>query len=316
MANLAIKGHPIRGRELITLLEMLGGVDKYSIYKTEENLLYCLRSGDNVIIATYPSSSFSIFTLEEFLEKYPYKVGDKVLINDDENDVHTISSMHWDDYWDKVVYRIASVDGMVDAHVWFADEMEPYKKQISHKEAIRDYIAPKQETNEDLCLFKIDLKNAKASKEIEVILGDYEFVLKDGKTYFIKKQPQYPKNYCECCEVLDAHPSRSVDSTFITGLTDYEDNLSNLMSDLYKLLICRDAYWKIAGKEMGLGEPWKPLDDGITHKKYVIQTVNGEITKLDTWCKTRNILELPTPEMRDVFYEHFKDLIEMCKEFI
>ena len=38
--------------------------------------------------------------------------------------------------------------------------------------------------------------------EIEVILGDYEFILKDGKTYFVKKQSQYPKDYEKCCEEL------------------------------------------------------------------------------------------------------------------
>ena len=38
--------------------------------------------------------------------------------------------------------------------------------------------------------------------EIEVVLGDYEFILKDGKTYFVKKKPKYPKTYEECCKVL------------------------------------------------------------------------------------------------------------------
>ena len=307
MSNIAILGHATRGKEVIEILEMLGGKNVYNL-TGDENMAYYILENQEIKggIAIFGDEPYIFLTLKDFLEKYPYKVGDKILINDDENDVHTISSMHWIDEVNRVAYRIEAIDGMVDAHVWYADEMEPYKRQVSHKEAMRDYIAPKQETNEDLCLFKIDLKNAKASKEIEVILGDYEFVLKDGKTYFVKKKPQYPKNYCDCCQLVgDIHEEDEVDG--------YKHKL---LFAFQRLLRCRDAYWKIAGEELGLGKPWNPLDDGTTHEKYVIQTVNGEITKLNTWCKTRNILELPTAEMRDIFYEHFKDLIEMCKEFI
>ena len=52
-------------------------------------------------------------------------------------------------------------------------------------------------------LVQIDLtKELCVADEVEVILGDYEFILKDGKTYFIKKKPQYPKTYEECCEIM------------------------------------------------------------------------------------------------------------------
>lgn len=79
MATLAIKGHSERGNEVIERLEMLGGNNKYHINITECNLLYTIRKGDDAIIATYPNSNISkIYTLEEFDEKFPYKVGDKV----------------------------------------------------------------------------------------------------------------------------------------------------------------------------------------------------------------------------------------------
>ena len=82
--QLAIKGHETRGKEVIEILKMLGGDNKYHINITEYNLLYTIREDDDVIIGTYPNNSISqIYTLEEFLEKFPYKVGDKVLIRDD-----------------------------------------------------------------------------------------------------------------------------------------------------------------------------------------------------------------------------------------
>ena len=39
--KLAIKGNPKRSKEVIKILEMLGGVNKDYIINTEENLLYC-----------------------------------------------------------------------------------------------------------------------------------------------------------------------------------------------------------------------------------------------------------------------------------
>ena len=52
-------------------------------------------------------------------------------------------------------------------------------------------------------LIQIDLtRELCVADEVEVILGDYEFVLKDGKTYFAKKKPQYPKTYEECAQIL------------------------------------------------------------------------------------------------------------------
>lgn len=36
MAKLAIKGHPTRGKEIIEILEMLGGINKYNLQGNED----------------------------------------------------------------------------------------------------------------------------------------------------------------------------------------------------------------------------------------------------------------------------------------
>ena len=82
------------------------------------------------------------------------------------------------------------------------------------------------------------------------------------------------------------------------------------MQNLYRVLICRDAYWKIVGD-------WKPnytntLSNGV---KYVIEVNKGILTK-STCADVSKILVFPTSEMRDVFLENFRGLIEACKEFI
>lgn len=127
----------------------------------------------------------------------------------------------------------------------------------------------------------------------------YEFfgIDDDNKIVLTKKQPRYPKTFSACCNILGVEPySRSA------GYKSY------IITTLRNLLICRDAYWKIAGD-------WKPSDIG-GGIKYVIQTIDGRVTCLDTWCETRNILVFPTTEMRDAFYENFKELIELCKELL
>ena len=83
---------------------------------------------------------------------------------------------------------------------------------------------------------------------------------------------------------------------------------------LQQLLICRDAYWKIAGEQMGLIKPWKPDWKSGNHK-FCIFTLKSEVSTGE-YYKYNKTLAFPTEEMRDTFYENFKELIEECKELL
>ena len=85
--KLAIKGHPTRGNEVIELLKMMGGY-KDSLLKDEDiyddNYFYFILAEENNAIDGYPlkykdkvDEDYVIFTLEEFLERFLYKVGDE-----------------------------------------------------------------------------------------------------------------------------------------------------------------------------------------------------------------------------------------------
>ena len=89
---------------------------------------------------------------------------------------------------------------------------------------------------------------------------------------------------------------------------------AELLFNLEKLLICRDAYWKIAGEQLGLDKPWKP--DWTSGKPFHCISVSGNIIGKGKWYTDNKILAFPTEEMRDTFYENFKDLIEQCKELL
>ena len=170
-------------------------------------------------------------------------------------------------------------------------------------ELVEKYYEPyKEETMEEEILTIDFTKDQKIADEVEVILGDYEFVLKDGKTYFVKKKPKYPKTYEECCKVLLLNPERA---SFSVGGFEYK---RHDIVNLQKLLICRDAYWKILGN-------WKPNFKDMKQSQYTICCVKNDILCLNA-IEFNRILSFPTKEMRDVFYENFKDLIEECKELL
>ena len=130
-------------------------------------------------------------------------------------------------------------------------------------------------------------------------------VINTTKIVLEKKKKEYPKTYCECKDIL--------------GLWDIDDTergyyKTDLIDKLQMLLICRDAYWKIAGEEMGLGKPWEP-DWSDTSIKYCLERDFDAIDKNISNHKGRTFA-FPTEEMRDAFYENFKEEIESCKELL
>ena len=188
-----------------------------------------------------------IFTFEEFLEKFPYKVGDK-------GDKAKAPNLIGEDY---------------------------SGKRFGYK-----------------------------------IPNGYEFdCIKNNEIIIKPKKPQYPITFEECCKVVNASPCVKL----VFNLSDgqkYSYDVDNLQiyENIRRLKICRDAYWKIAGEQMGLGKPWEP--DLENEELYCIQNYNKQITISRTNTAFNKFLIFPTEEMRDVFYENFKDLIEKCKELL
>ena len=132
-------------------------------------------------------------------------------------------------------------------------------------------------------------------------------------TSFTSPKKEYPKTYEECCKVLDIDDRELVFNGVYLASKLYWKQLGRL-NILNKLLICRDAYWEIAGEEMGLGKPWEP-DWTIDDVKYSIFTIKGTLSKTRARYDGA-ILSFPTEEMRDAFKENFKELIESVKKLL
>ena len=166
--------------------------------------------------------------------------------------------------------------------------------------------------------FRSDFNVERCSAENDKAPNGYE-LQEDGYFSWVKKKKEYPKTYEECCKVLD------IDAYDLVLSIDYRSNKMKhndwkrlgKLNDLNQILICRDAYWKLAGEEMGLGKPWEPDFTNFEEDRYRLYTCANKIV-LDSYGggDVNVILTFPTEEMRDAFYENFKKEIEMCKELL
>ena len=296
--KLAIRGHSTRGKEVIEILEMMGGhatiikeisneTDKVFFNSDIEN---CFRRKS---IRFIPDSSkeieeFTAFTLEEFLEKYPFKIHDLVNIPEYESTVG-ICGMRWDPYSKHMEYMVYRCD---DEEWYTAEELLEYNDNPNE--------TPKNK--EEKKINQMSLANCDLD-EVEIVLGDkFELKIEDGKYYAVRKKPKkliYPTTYTECKNMIPKNVYYGY-SMFMT---------------LQNLIICRDVYWQIYGKQTGLGEPWKPDWSNDDETKFCIYTTQN-IISLDIFGVDNKILAFPTEEMRDAFYENFKNEIEQCKELL
>lgn len=303
MKNLVIKGHATRGKEVIELLEMLGGKNSTKLVGSASSCGYYIDSDGNIAYHYYSSSYFNDaiqFTLEKFLEKYPYKVGDYVYINSiDYQGPGIIQNLYW--YDDKNIIRYFVESNRCNAY-WEVNELLPQKEQETTDTAL----APDLK-GEDYYGRRFGYKIPKG----------YEFECVRDNEIILKPIKLFPKTYEECCKVLNLtkYPPALVPNK-VGFITQYEDfPYYYEIQKLAELLVCRNAYWKIAGEQMGLGKPWEPdWKDG--RLKYVILYDRNEICTNTFNCTYNRILAFPTEEMRDAFYENFKDSIEQCKELL
>ena len=240
-------------------------------------------------------SDFISFTLEDFLEKFPYKVGDKVnyvKYNDENPDAYTIQ---------KVLGNGVTIEYLLDSSGFSAltKDLQPYKPTIENINKEQNTMEEKIES------FEILESHCADEVKIEFDPSKFELVQRENGWFVIKKKPKYPTILEECCKLL--------------GIEYLDFNTKcykrYLLDVFQKLLICRDAYWEIAGEEMGLGKFWEPDWKDVNETFFTI-AYDGINIKLYNNTDVYAKFAFPTAEMRDAFYENFKELIDQCKELL
>ena len=132
-------------------------------------------------------------------------------------------------------------------------------------------------------------------------------VINATKIVLEKKKKEYPKTFDKCCHI--------VQTAFVCDVRLHKGKYYDIFRALAKLIVCRDAYWKIAGEEMGLGKSWEPDWTNYNDYKFVIGVFENEIIKCYNTL-AQYVLAFPTEEMRDAFYEVFKKEIKLVKELL
>ena len=243
-----------------------------------------------------------------------YKVGDRVRIksldwyekNKDEFGAVLLENGNYlffesDTIWCGKVITIVNV--CLDEYYTIAEDFGKHRWTDEMIEGLAEESKPKYEDEVELVGY--------STPSYLVCPSGYEFqdengnVINASKIVLKKKKPRYPKTYEECLSVLGIY----------NGLPDVEiynakPSECTLFESLIRLKRCRDAYWKIAGEEMGLGKPWKP---DWNDKK---QDKHGFYHEIKHTIINSKVFVFPTAKMRDAFYENFKELIEDCKELL
>ena len=379
--KLAIKGHPTRGKEVIELLEMLGGSNDqgYIGTNTWKDEYYFL---DNGCIRAYDWCDGIKFTLEEFWEKYPFKIGDKV-IDEADGCPGVVCEMKWDEYLSDMKYCVAFGNGIDFG--WFANDsinffkikknenleetqsnqdidkvVDIFRKEFceccgsqrcsgqddelvhcerfknimdnSGKPSVENHkMGPKSKLPSKYYEDKLEETQSKREYDelrmplddddklaTEATIMDKKILPPDGYLVgkitrtdngmlveYVEKKPKYPTTYEEC------YDEGNTELHFIYVDKDERD----LYESFIQLIRCRNAYWKIAGEQMGLDKPWEPDWTNLDQVKYCIWVDIGEfITMINV--RGQHILAFPTEEMRDAFFKNFKKEIEQCKELL
>jgi hypothetical protein len=236
-------------------------------YNNNKGTSHCVNIGDKKPCFTYGMSKYcgQVLTIDDHTE---YE-GEYYMIEDD--GVYT-----WAD---------EMFEGVVDDCQYHPDMSGRYHSD-SELDIVDDYI------------------HRLKGNECQIALPKgYQFVDREGNVIdtsiimVTKKGVEYPKNYDECCNVLDDNDRMSL----------------GLMNEFRKLINARNAYWKIYGEANGLGGSWAPdWRSGC----YVIYTNGDGLIRRDIQFDINAVLAFPTEDLRDMFYERFKSEIELCKEFI
>ncbi len=281
--NLTILGSKKSSDEVVELLQMFGGKLVETNEGEDGGQVFHLDA-DGHIVRGYPSGDYVSYTLGNFKEKYPYKVGDKVI---HQNCMRFVRGLEWNGT--EVRYRISYGDNYLLSEVK-VEHLKPYKE--------------KKEDKKVTC--KLDWPPTPKGFKLVPQVG-YEIKQDGDEFYLVKKESKYPDTYEECCKVMGIeYPYIDTSKGTPFSATCYR---ADLVANLIKLLICRDAYWKIAGD-------WKPENRicGLTIN-YMIITSYDEVFETHG-CSTNAILSFPTEELRGLFYKNFKDLIISVKELL
>lgn len=307
----------------------------------DNDAYYYLTSDNHIDLNRLPcnENEYKLYTIDEFWADFPYKVGDKVHILFKDKDAEVIKAywtnnmecMYYDCLYDINHYVTTRAEDLIpietepseadtkDEPINIAeilkDEPKGTKLYCSiFGDAYFDMIKPAmfiqvRTANRNLWVFD---KHGRYHNNADVLL----FPSRENRDWStFKVEPEYPTTYEDCCDTLNPS-SKQWRHKFLLATTDgygnvvdcsYKSPYFSKLNALHKLLICRDAWWKVDNN-------WKPKWKNRQMKRGIVCSYNQITTS--TLLSISAILAFRTKEIRDKFLETFRDLIEQCKELL
>ena len=176
-------------KEIISMLEMLGGVSDENTLKYlggKCSIAYYIDF-DMTIVPTVRlleyDYDFYVFTLEEFETYYPYKTGyiaEYLLPEDNETRKTTITGMRWDEDECTVLYSLE------DGNTVMLDNSSDDNEVVNER---RDIDINKEQPDVGYVqeYRVIDMNKEPAAYKVEIVLGDYDLTVSDGRVFLVRK---------------------------------------------------------------------------------------------------------------------------------
>ena len=296
MSELVIKRDESRPSDVIKLLEELGGKNSFNFTGLDAGLGFSISEHTGDILRnicegglTLEACGYAVFTLDEFEKNFPIRTGNIVT---DNNETYEVVSMMWDVKRNEVAYTLAPL---------FSDNLDKRPVTMYAGEMSNLTTLSKKAETMTTGTIKADKNFFNGEQVVFNIPKGYEFVGIDNdkqQAIFERIKPKFPKTHKECCDVLGL-PYMQL------GVVGYK---CEMLQILQQLLLYRDAYWKVAGD-------WRPNVEDEKQDKYAICNVGGKLSP-EFYGSYNSILCFPTREVRDIFFENFKDKIEKCKDLL
>lgn len=288
--KIAIQGHLDRGKEVIQILESLGGRNTFNYNGDYIRTAYFIGMDYSIygFCTDSPKVGFKVYTLEEFEKEFPFKIGDKVIYDYTPNFVGTVVNIKFDD---NIPYRV-NINGTICT---CGTNMLKLCKEMN------------EERNITLTLDKAKEWYKKGGELREIALQAFtekELTKIDLPKTWEEFCENYPVQSGECwlgsCDEIykKTYDKERIYKNWIPSKKSAEAHLA--MIQLEQLRNC----WL---------NGWEPIWD--CSEKWCIRLWGNELG-VGVATHIARFLTFPTNEMAREFLECFRDLIEKAKDLI
>ena len=284
--NIAIKGHKSRGKEVIQILESLGGENKWFHEGTNENCFYELHD-DYIWCANTRSEHFKYYTLEEFEKEFPFKIGDKV-IHKEFNDFFEVISFNPGSSYPYKIKGVCEFNTKSRVLTKWQPKMKEERFVTLTLDKAKEWYKKGGELKE------IALQ-AFSEKELNVLPRSWEEFCRNNP---VQVGECWLENCDKICKKELSTKEARIHKNWIPSRKSAEAHLA--MIQLEQLRNC----WR---------QGWKP--EWNSSVKHAIKWSTDDLTVF-TAKVMHSFLVFPTKEMAEEFLECFRDLIEKAGDLI